>query len=207
MTKLPGIANAIRLLAILAAGALLASCGSIIDTGQDMEADLIFDLEPVSGPTPEKTGALFLQNPSHPAFLESYKIAVKPGGQEIRYLAGARWSDVAPNLVSRFLVVSLDNTSPFHILNDRESARPHQYRLVLDIRDFSVDVSTPSQPRAGIEFDATLIDAKTLEVVAARSFSRRNSASENSKAAIAEAFQRGMNEIIGDLDAWLGSMN
>lgn len=184
----------------------LGSCGSLLDTGQDKVPDNIFYLEPVSssgtkaGPT-----TLFIDTPTHPAYLNTFKIAVKPGNQEINYLAGARWSDDVPNLVARYFMVSLENLGQFNVLTQRQAALPHQFRLVVDVRDFSAHVGVSGVPRAVVELEADFLNAGTSEIIATRNFSKDISASENSKAAIAAAFQQAMDEIASELNDWLST--
>jgi cholesterol transport system auxiliary component len=184
----------------------LASCGSILDTGQDKVPDNIFYLEPFSTPGVNiDPVTLFLDIPTHPAYLNTFKIAVKPGGQEINYLAGARWSDNAPNLISRYFMVSLENLGQFIVLTQRQPALPHQFRLVVDVRDFSAHVGAMAQPRAVVEIEVNFLDGDNLEIIATRNFLKNISASENSKAAIARAFQQAMDEIVVELDDWLST--
>lgn len=198
--------NFLRLLmmAIITFG--LAACGSLLDTGQDASPDSIYDLEPLaSAGSGEDPATLLLAVPSHPAFLGTNKIVVKPGGQEIQFLAGARWSDNAPALVSRHLMVSLENGGGFNVQTARQTALPHQYRLLIDIRDFSAHVNAGGPPTAVMELEVSFLDAKTLEIISTRNFSKNISAGENSKAAIAGAFQRGMDEIAREMKDWLSA--
>ncbi len=184
----------------------LASCGSILDTGQDKEPDSIFYLEPLSASGSGGSGAsLYLPSLTFPAYIGTYKIAVKPGLQEINYLAGARWSDEAPDLISRYLMVSLENGGQFHVQTPDHGALPHQYNLIIDVRDFSAHVGTASFPSAVVELEVSFMDAKTQEILASRNFSRNVSATENSKSAIAAAFQRAMDDIAGEMRGWMAS--
>lgn len=192
------------LVALLSLG--LGSCGSLLDTGQDKVPDSIFYLEPVSTPGAKvDPTTLFFDHPTHPAYLDTFKIAVKPGGQKINFLAGARWSDEVPNLISRYFMVSLENLGQFNVLTQHQAALPSQFRLVVDVRDFSVHVGAPNLPRAVVELEADFLDAETLEIIATRNFSKNISASENSKAAIAMAFQQAMDEIAREMDDWLST--
>ncbi len=183
---------------------LLSACGSLLDTGQDTVADNIFDLEAISGSGAgdEKT-ALLIDPPTYPAYVGTFKIAVKPGGREINYLSGARWSDQAPALIVRFLMVSLENTGPFLVNTSQGAALPKDYKLVIDIRDFSAHIDAGGQPRAVVELDVSLVHAGQMEVVATSNFVADVSADENSKAAIAAAFQNAMEEIARDMNTWL----
>lgn len=184
----------------------LASCGSILDTGQDKVPDSIFYLEPVTTPGANVDPVtLFLDIPTHPAYLNTFKIVVKPGGQEINYLAGARWSDDVPNLISRYFMVSFENLGRFNVLTQRQPALPYQFRLLIDVRDFSTHVGAGAQPRAVVELEADFLIADTSEIIATRNFSKNISARENSKAAIAKAFQQAMDEIAVEMNDWLST--
>lgn len=184
----------------------LGSCGSILGLDQDKVPDSIFYLEPVSSSgTKAEPATLFFDIPTHPAYLNTFKIAVKPGGQEINFLAGARWSDEVPNLISRYFMVSLENLGQFNVLTQRQPALPHEFRLVVDVRDFSAHVGTVGQPRAVVELEADFLKADTSEIITTRNFSKNISASENSKAAIARAFQQAMDEIATEMNDWLST--
>ena len=152
-------------------------------------------------------GSILLENPSHPAYLGTFKIAVKPGGNEIRYLSGARWSDQAPNMVARYLKLTLENDGGYVVSTARQAAISTDYRLSVDIRQFSTEVSPGQNPVAFVELNFRLIDAKKREVLKTKGFASQVGASQNSNAAIAAAFQEAMDSVSQDVVRWLKSGN
>jgi len=196
------ILNALALLAFL----FIGGCGSLLDFGGDKVPDNIYDLNiaktdsMASGDT-EKI--LLVERLTFPAFIDTEKIAVKPSDNEIVYLADARWSDKAPNLVARFLLITLDGSDGLLVIDRQHTALVHDYRLEVDIRDFSLHLNGEVNPTVVIEISADLIAVNPLRVLSRQSFSQEVIANANSKDAIIQAFNEALSGITDEVSGWL----
>lgn len=196
------ILNALTLVSFL----FIGGCGSLLDIGGDKVPDNIYDLNiantgsMASGDT-EKI--LLVERLTFPAFIDTEKIAVKPSDNEIVYLADARWSDKAPNLVARYLLITLDGSEGLLVIDRQHTALVHDFRLEVDIRDFSLHLNGEVNPTVVIEISADLIALNPLRVLSRQSFSQEIRASANSKDAIVQAFNEALSGITGKVSVWL----
>lgn len=190
---------------LMAAALGLTGCGPIIDTGVGKVPDNIYDLEPAVAASRDNEDAktVFFEKVTYPAYIDSMRIAVRPGGQEIQYLAGARWSDNAPGMIGRFLTISLDSSEGLIVIDRDHPALDHDYKLVVDVRDFSAHVSPGGTPEVVVSVNADLMKASPLGVVARKTFTRSVSAGVDSRDAIVAAFQQAMEGIASDMEGWI----
>src|SRR4051812_45605120 len=97
----------------LLAGAVVACTFAPRDTG----SAFMFALEPVEvTPAQDKALAekvLVVAQPTATAELDTYRIALKKGGQRWDYYAGARWSDFLPAVVQDDLTKTLAQAQLF----------------------------------------------------------------------------------------------
>lgn len=185
---------------------LMTACSSPLGLGGDDTPDLIYDLA-----LPQTTGTinieadtiLLLEPITYPAFIDTQKIAVKPTQQEIRYLANARWQDKGPDLISRYLLISLEQLRDIHVINRDDALRVYQFRLDVDVRDFSAHIEKDGMPVTYVVFVAELTAASSLKMVTRESFSRKVKATANSKDAIVSAFNSAIEEITTDMIDWI----
>ena len=185
---------------------LLGACGALPDFGGDKVPDNIYDLS-ISAPNAQNSGesdkTLLVERLSYPAFIDTEKIAVKPSSNEIVYLADARWSDKGPNMVARYLLLALGGTDGWLVINRQHTALVHDYRLEIDIRDFSVHLEGAGNLTVVVELSADLIAVNPLRVISRKGFSAEIAANANSKDAIVQAFNRALDDVTGEVSNWL----
>jgi len=196
------ILNALTLVSFL----FIGGCGSLLDFGGDKVPDNIYDLsitktESIASGETGKT--LLMERLTFPAFIDTEKIAVKPSDNEIVYLANARWSDKGPNLVARYLLITLDGTNGWLVIDRQHTALVHDFRLEVDIRDFSLHLNGEVNPTVVIEISADLIAVNPLRVLSRQSFSQEVRANANSKDAIIQAFNEALSGITDEVSGWL----
>lgn len=198
----PDVLKSFTLIIFLALG----GCGSLLDLGQDRVPDNIYNLSP-----PDQVRALIagdekvllLGQITYPAYVETEKIVVKPSDHEILFLADSRWSDKASALLTDYLRISLDQKGGWIVIDQKHPALAHNYRLEIDVRDFSMHVREGSVPEIVFQVAVDLFQTGPLEVIARKDFTARIMARENTKEAIIDAFNKAADEVSRELKAWL----
>ena len=198
----PDVLRIFALLIFLALG----GCGSLVDLGQDQVPDNIYNLSPPDQMQAVMAGEekiLLLGQMTYPAYVETEKIAVKPSDHEILFLANSRWSDKASALLTDYLRISLDQEEGWMVIDRKHTALTHDYRLEIDVRDFSMHVGEGSVPEIVFQVAVDLFQTGPLEVIARKGFTARVMARENTKEAIIAAFNEAADEISRKLKVWL----
>ncbi len=205
--KLPSLSHLISLALLFA----LAGCGPLVEfPGQGEEAPVYYELTPdrrLVVKNAEIPWMVFIEEPSMAQSLRRERIAVKPEADRLEYLAGAQWSDRAPDMIRRFVVESLENSGLVTAVGAESLDLPTEYRLRMDVRDFeAVFYPDPARPKINIRFAVMLIRTAPVEIIDTRTFQTSVSADNNNADAIVSAFNRSMNSIMGDVTDWIGAL-
>ena len=188
---------------------LTAGCGALKSLEGKSIPDSIFDLTPKASVLSQRADPatiLFFENITTAPFLDTEKIIVKPNPQEIQYLAGARWADQAPNLLNRYFVLALENLDDILVIGSQDTTRLYSYRLSVDVRDFSANLTGGDAPVVRVEIMANLMKASPLQGIARKGFARQVPAASNTKAEIIAAYNSAVQDVAGDLRTWLAEM-
>jgi ABC-type uncharacterized transport system auxiliary subunit len=188
---------------------LLAACGPILELSGGGEAPRLFQLNPAPGlasSTSVGNLTVLVEQPTVPGGLSSDFIAVKSGDHEIKYLAGARWSDRASQLMARYVVESIEQSGAIGVISVESLDLPNDFRLKLDIQEFSAFTGpTENAPVRNVEvkISATIVQSMPIDIVAKRAFSGLvNTRSEN-PADIVAAMNEAADLVMRDMFAWL----
>ena len=98
--------------------------------------------------------------------LDSERILVRTGPQEVATLAGAKWSDRLPLLVQSRLTQTFENADLLRQVS-RRATTTADYDLDIDIRKFELDVA---QSRVEVDLAAKIVSVGSGRVVAAQIF-------------------------------------
>ena len=142
---------------------------------------------------------LLVPTPSAIQVLNNRGIVVRLGGAELRYLAGAQWSDQLPVVIQAQLVAGLENTGLFAGVGMPGQGLAIDYQVVVEVREFAIDAAGPGS--ANVELSVKLLDDRTGVVRAQRLFkaSVPVSAAASSNvlvAALDDAFSKVQSEIV-----------
>ena len=142
---------------VLAAFCLFCGC-TVINPGPP---PTLYTLSPrmperESGPALPYQLTISLVNTS-PA-IATKRIAVRPKNNEIGYFANVSWIEFAPDMVKRLQIESLESTGRLEAVSDDMAGFLPNYRLSLEVRDFSVH-HTPT-PTVEVCLAARLINLK-----------------------------------------------
>lgn len=181
--------------AALALGLLLASCagGSVPDT---------FDLS-AARPAPARpmTAQLRISEPIAGADLDSDRILVRTGPQEVATLAGAKWADRLPLLVQSRLTQTFENANLLRQVGRRATASA-DYELDVDIRTFELDVA---QSRVEVDLAVKVVTVVGGRVVAAQIFTAEAPVASTSGAAVSAALDGALSSIMTRIVAFVAA--
>lgn len=158
---------------------------------------------------PQKSGAasvdwqLVVARPTAERALSSPRIAVRPGPSELQVLAGARWSDSAPELVQTLVLRALEDSGRIIGVGRQSSAMRAEYVLMLDLRAFEAVYPEAGAPRADIELGAKLLSLPDNRILAATSFAGGAPADSREAAAVVAAFEQALEPLLGELVDWV----
>ncbi len=186
---------------------LLAGCGSLIDLPGGGEPPALYELRAYEGPgMTGQNWVLFVEEPSVPGAMRTDQIIVRLSERRLEYLAGARWSDRTPHLVGRYLEESIENSGLVTVVGAGTVEIAGDYRLKIDMRDFSADVGGGGAARVNVRFGALIIRAAPAEIVARKQFSTSAVARGRQAGAIIGAFNEALDQATAELLAWLADI-
>lgn len=136
---------------------------------------------------------------SAPAAIDTSRIVFKPSANEIKYYAGARWSDRAPRMIASLLVETLSDTGRFPAVIGAGGQAHTDLALSGDIRAFNAYLPEEAGFGAGatkirVAFFVRLIRVRDRAIVASREFS-----AEAAAAGGIEGIIRGYDEALGSV--------
>ncbi len=135
------------------------------------------------------TEQLSVEEPLTAVSLDTERIAVNVGGQELQYLSGSRWEDRAPRLVQQLLVEGFENADLFSGVARKAVGLRADYVLYGELRTFAVDVDNAARPTANIAFTLNLVWPGNARIVASKTFE----ASSKAKSTTAKHLVAAMN--------------
>lgn len=142
---------------------------------------------------------LLVPTPSAIQVLNNRGIVVRLGGAELRYLAGAQWSDQLPVVIQAQLVAGLENTGLFAGVGMPGQGLAIDYQVVAEVREFAINAAGPGS--ANVELSVKLLDDRTGVVRAQRLFTASVPVSSSAAsgvlvAALDDAFSKVQSEIV-----------
>ncbi|MGV0909921.1 ABC-type transport auxiliary lipoprotein family protein [Martelella sp. FOR1707] len=149
---------------------------------------------------------LLVPTPSAIQVLNNRGIVVRLGGAELRYLAGAQWSDQLPVVIQAQLVAGLENTGLFAGVGMPGQGLAIDYQVVVEVREFAINAAGPGS--ANVELSVKLLDDRTGVVRAQRLFTASVPVSSSAAsgvlvAALDDAFSKVQSEIVSWIAATL----
>lgn len=139
-----------------------------------------------SATTPLRVGAiagpLLIDEPDASDILDSDRIVIRQGGDQLAYLGKAQWADRLPRLLRARLTSAFERAKLARSIVS--SGMVYDYRLTTEIRRFEVDVSTHE---ARIEIVARIVAGANGRVLATQTFAARAPAPLTADGAAARA--------------------
>lgn len=137
--------------------------------------------------------------PGASALLDSERIVVRAGADELGILRNARWSEPLPQLWQRMLIVALEDDGRVRAGRERSMLAGDE-RLVGELRAFEY---LRGESRVRIHYHAKRVDARQ-RILTERSFEAGADVRGTDASEVVSAFNAASTRLIGELVAWLG---
>ncbi len=175
-----------RAAAALAVALLLAACAGSPPATFDLTA---------ADPPPERAlrAPLRIAEPLAGVDLDTDRILVRTGPQEVATLAGARWSERLPLLVQSRLNETFQNSGFTGVA--RRATAVANYELDLDIRAFELDVPAS---RVRVDFAAKIV-ATNGRAIATQIFTAEEPIASTSPAAVSAALNSALATVMAQI--------
>lgn len=192
-----------RLLAVCACAAALGGCA--LAKVADGPAPDIYVLTPATSLPGEdlsrSSAQLLVDEFKAAAVIDTSRIVFQPSVNEVKYYAGARWSDRAPNMIQDLLVATLQNSGRFAAVARANSELMGDFMLMGDIRSFAA-VEEQGKTQVRILFLVQLVQAHDRSIVASRSFSANVAPMGSGMKAVIAAYDAALRQVLDEISVW-----
>jgi len=151
---------------------------------------------------PDKPLQLTVEELTAGGALQSNRIVVYADPLELRYLAGAQWSERATQLWQRLMVESIETTGHFRSVSVSGQALKTELSLVGELQRFQAEVrgsSTVTKVRLSLK----LVDNPSLKVRAQRTFEAEAETRESGIDGIVDGLDRATQRVLLEVAAWV----
>lgn len=143
----------------------------------------------------ERPGQIAIYEPTALAPVDSDRIVVRMGQDQIAYLSGAKWTDPLPALVQARLIATFQNA---HIGVARLGMLA-DYNLRADIRRFEFDAG---RAQAFVEIAAQLTASSSGRIVSGKVFSASAPAQRDDGATVTKALDSALADVMRQIVVW-----
>ena len=182
----------LRLAAAALPALLLAGCGGSQLASFDLAAAPAAKMRAGS-----IRGVLAVAEPVADGPLDSERIVIRTGPDQLAYLAGAKWAGSLPSLLQSKIIASFENARLV-----KSVVRPggaSDYSLHVDVRRFEVDVV---DNLARIELSARIVSDRTGRPIAAKIFTATAPAERTADGKAAEALDAALANVLRQMVSW-----
>jgi len=186
-------------LTLLLAAALLGAC-SILPQSEPLDIYLLPGAA-LPAQTQRVDWSLRVNSPVSNQLLDDARIVVLPEPGRVNTYQGVRWSERTPRLLRNRLLDAFHDDGRIQALSNEEQRLQADLELVSDLRSFHSEYRD-GLPHALIRLDASLVDARSQQIIASRRFSISQPASDTSIASVVAAFAQAGDQLSRELVDW-----
>lgn len=180
----------LRIAGVLAALAALAGCGGL---RSDAVPERVYVLNPAPAAqgAPATQGVLLVLRPAVQPGLDSERIAVLNGANELDYYASSRWGEALPRVVTALAVQSLAGAGGFAtVVSVDRAVVAGDYELLLTVRHFEAVQDGSEVPVARVAFECVVTAGAPRRVLGRCDAEASEPAVTNRMGAIVAALER-----------------
>lgn len=194
----------IRLAALCLLGATLGGCA--LANVASSPAPQLFTLQALPPaqtvvPSAASNVGILVSDFTASAALDSARIAFQPNPNELKFYAGARWVDLAPLMVRRLTIQSLENSQQFASVAARGAEVSGDYVLKGDIRQFAAEANG-EQTNVRVDLFMSLVDRDDRSVLAAKDFTAVEPISGHGIEVVISAYDKALSMVLNDITSW-----
>lgn len=183
----------------------LCSClGGILDPGPAPTRLQLAPAMPNASPGKPVDKQLVVSLPVSGREVDTDRIALIFREREVRYLAAARWTSSAPELVRGKLIEALEVTGALRGVGDEISGIMADARLLVDLRHFSFRYAEEkSPPTAVFEANFRVLNLRNGKITGSRLVARNVPATGTDKGALAAAMETALQQALAEAVPWV----
>ncbi len=141
-------------------------------------------------------------NRVRPPRSNSDRILVRPGDSEIKYFAGARWSERVPRLIQSQLLQGFDKSGAIVGVSRQAIGLHGDYELQGELMNFDTVYSGGTTPMAVIVINFKIVREPGELIIASKNFEQKERATAPSLIAITASFSDVLSKIISQAVPW-----
>ena len=195
-----------RLVALCALGATLGGC-ALADVASG-PAPQLFTLTSVPVASSEagvpNSGTVLVDDFTASAAINSARIAFQPNANELQYFADARWVDLAPLMVRKVTIETLENSHRFVSVAGRGAEIRGDYVLKGDMRQFAAE-RQDGKMQVRIDLFMRVVSNLNRNVIAAQDFTAVEPVTGSGIAAIVAAYDKALARNLVAITDWTAS--
>jgi cholesterol transport system auxiliary component len=204
--RVVGPAGLGRLAAVIALALLLPGCGGNLLGLPEGPAPDIYTLTPKNtfdSDLPTVKWQLVVDQPTAAGGLDTDRIAVHPDPTEIKYYAGARWTDRAPDMVQTLMLESFENTGKIVAVGKQTIGLRSDFNLVSDLREFQAEYKPGSQiPSVRVQINVKIVKQPRQQIIASNNFERVVEAKSADIKDVVLAFDDALGKVLRRVVEW-----
>ncbi|HXZ67058.1 MAG TPA: ABC-type transport auxiliary lipoprotein family protein [Alphaproteobacteria bacterium] len=182
---------------------VVSSCGvKLVDLGP---APNLYDIQTAphfSKPLAPVSWQLVINEPTASTSLDTDRILLRPGNSEIKYIAGARWSERVPRLIQSQLLRAFDKSGAIVGVGRQAIGLHGDYELQGELSSFDTVYSGGATPMTEIAINFKVVRQPGEIIIASRNFEEKERATAPSLTAITASFGNVLSTIVGQAVPW-----
>ena len=185
-----------RLAVVLLAALATAGCfGQVLKSGNEAPVRYRLDAPAAQPGGAQVPHSISVARPRAPMSLDTDRIAVATPGHGFDHLAGARWSDPAPQLLQSLLVAALSGDAHFAAAVAAPSRVPTDYSIDVGLTAFEARYAdTDAAPTVVVAFTVNLLEGPGGRRIATLPVAATAVAARNDRGAVIAAFEQAATE-------------
>ena len=151
---------------------LLTGCAGLINTGPAPDLYHLSPKSTFSEGLPDVAWQLVIEEPIAAGGLDTDAIAIYPSPTEVKYYAGARWTERAPKMIQTLLVESFENSNKVTAVGRQAIGLYSDYNLKTELREFQTEHfgGPDGATRVRVRLNAKIIKQPRQEIIASQNF-------------------------------------
>lgn len=180
--------------------ALLAGCGGGLRSNEPVDQIYVLRAAPAGTGAAAVAGVLAVPRPQVQPGLDTDRVALVRGGNELDYFAGSRWGEPLSRVVTALVVQSMSGAGGFtSVVESGRSGVTSDFELLLTVRRFEADYTGGAVPVAQVAFDCVLAAGVPRRVLGRCDAAASVPADENRMAAVVAALERAAQQAVGEM--------
>lgn len=153
---------------------------------------------------PSVNWQLIIEEPMAAGGLDSSRIALRPHSTELKYFAGARWTQRAPEMLQTMLVESFENTGKIVAVGRQSIGLRSDYILKTELREFQAETyGSEDSMTIRVRINAKIIQSSRRAIVGSKSFENVVTVeNDSSMKSIVLAFDQATGRVLKQVVEW-----